>query len=77
MSHSLFQSHRWSCFLRDEILPWLISPTPSEAGTYSFQTGAVQFQQSSVIFLQGGIKQGEGIVGSSSTGPLCLFSLES
>lgn len=61
----------------DEILPWWASPTPSEAGTCSFQTGVVQLQQSSAILLQGGIKQGVGIVGLASTAPLCPFPVES
>lgn len=57
----------------DETLPWLASPAPSEAGTCSFQTGVVQFQWSSVILLQGRIKQGVGIVGPASSAPLRLF----
>jgi len=77
VSHISFQSHKWSCFLMDEVLSWWASPTPSQAGTCSFQTGVVQFQRSSVFLLQGGIKQGVGIIGPASTIPLCPFPFES
>lgn len=61
----------------DGILPWLASPTPSEAGTRCFQIGVVRFQRSWVILLQGGIKQGVRIVGPANAAPLCPFPFES